>query len=99
MFKKNTKHLQPGIFGFFNTLPEQMTKKIEKSEEYTFYKLIFCNIDENIFKDLYSDKKSRPNAPINAMVASLILMNRYNWTYEELFKHISFNVMCDFNKI
>ena len=93
MFKKNTKHLQPGIFGFFNTLPEQMTKKIEKSEEYTFYKLIFCNIDENIFKDLYSDKKSRPNAPINAMVASLILMNRYNWTYEELFKHISFNIL------
>jgi len=55
--------------------------------------LIFCNIDENMFKSLYSDKKSRPNAPINTMVASLILMHRYNWTYEELFKQIRFNIL------
>ena len=44
MFKKNTEHIQSNIFGLFNTLPERMKKKIEKSEEYTFYRLIFCNI-------------------------------------------------------
>ncbi len=82
MFKKNTKHTQADIFGLFNTLPERMKKKIEKSEEYTFYRLIFCNIKEDIFSKLYSDAKSRPNAPINAMVSSLTLMHRYNWTYE-----------------
>ena len=27
------------------------------------------------------------------MVASLILMHRYNWTYEELFKNIEFNIL------
>ena len=93
MFKKNTKHTQADIFGLFNTLPERMKKKIEKSEEYTFYRLIFCNIKEDIFSILYSDAKSRPNAPINAMVSSLTLMHRYNWTYEELFKNIEFNIL------
>lgn len=93
MFKENNKHLQTDIFGLFNTLPERMKKKIEKSEEHTFYKLIFCNIKEDIFSVLYSDTKSRPNAPINAMVASLILMHRYKWSYEELFKHIQFNIL------
>jgi len=93
MFKKNTKHIQPYLFGLFNSISENMKKKIEKSEEYTFYNIIFSNIDEDIFSKLYSDKKSRPNAPINAMVASLILMNRYNWTYESLFKHIQFNIL------
>jgi len=70
-----------------------MKKKIEKSEEYTFYKLIFCNIKENIFSAIYSKTKSRPNAPINAMVASLILMQRYKWSYQELFKNIQFNIL------
>jgi hypothetical protein len=93
MFKKNTKHTQSNMFGLFNTLPERMKKKIERSEEYTFYKLIFSSIKEDIFSGLYSDKKSRPNAPINAMMSSLILMHRYNWTYEELFKNIEFNIL------
>jgi hypothetical protein len=93
MFKKNTEHIQSDIFGLFNTLPERMKKKIEKSEEYAFYRLIFCNIKEDIFSVLYSDTKSRPNAPINAMVSSLTLMHRYNWTYEELFKNIEFNIL------
>ena len=93
MFKKNTDHIQTDIFGLFNTLPDKMKKGVEKSEYYTFYKLIFCNIKEALFSKLYSDKKSRPNAPINAMVASLILMHRYNWTYEQLFEHIQFHIL------
>ncbi|MGQ9616493.1 MAG: transposase [Spirochaetota bacterium] len=93
MFKKNVKHTQTYLFGLFNSLPERMKKKIEKSEEYTFYKLIFSSIKEDIFAGLYSEVKSRPNAPINAMVSSLILMHRYKWSYEELFKHVEFNIL------
>lgn len=70
-----------------------MKTVIEKSEHYTFYKLIFCNIKEALFSKLYSDKKSRPDAPINAMVASLILMHRYNWTYEQLFEQVQFHIL------
>ncbi|MBU1087770.1 MAG: transposase [Candidatus Omnitrophica bacterium] len=93
MFKKNTKHLQPDIFGMFNSLPSKMQEKIKQSEEHHFYKLIFSKIDEKIFSILYSDKKSRPNSAINAMVSSLILMSRRQWTYEELFKQIQFNIL------
>lgn len=93
MFKKNTAHLQPDLFGLRNSLPETMQKMLESSEEYYFYNLIFCNIKEDIFAALYSDSKSRPNAPINALVSALILMQRYHWSYEELFKQIRFNIL------
>lgn len=93
MFKKNLTHLQSDLFGMQNIMPESYKKSAEKSEEYHFFKIIFCNIKEEIFAHLYSDKKSRPNSPINAIVASLILMNRKTWTYEELFKQIKFNIL------
>ena len=93
MFKKNSKHLQSDLFGFYNTLPKAMQKKVLQSEEYHFYKIIFSTIDESIFSAVYSDQKSRPNSPINAMVASLLLMNRRTWTYDELFKNIQFHLL------
>lgn len=93
MFKKNTQHLQSELFGFYNTLPKAMQKKVLQSEEYHFYKIIFSHIDESIFSVLYSDQKSRPNSPINAMVASLLIMNRRTWTYDELFKNIQFHLL------
>ena len=76
MFKKNSKHIQRDIFGMQNTMPEELKKRAVKSEEYNFYHIIFCNIKEKIFSVLYSNKKSRPNAPINSMVAALLLQNR-----------------------
>ena len=93
MFKKNVEHLQSELFGLKNTISEALKKHMYQSEEYHFYQIIFCNIKEGIFAYLYSDKKSRPNAPINAMVAALILMNRFKWTFEELFKNIRFNIL------
>jgi len=93
MFKKNTKHLQPNLFGLLNSLPDNMQKKVKQSEEFHFYNLIFRNIKEDLFKPLFSDKESRPNAPINAMVSALIFIQRRTWTYEELFKQIQFHIL------
>lgn len=93
MFKKNVDHLQSNIFGLLDSLPKSSQKSARESEEYHFYNIIFCNIKEDLFAQMYSDKRSRPNAPINAMVSALILMNRYHWTYEELFKHIRFHIL------
>jgi len=93
MFKKNTDHVQKNLFGLFNSLPQSLQNDIKASSEYHFYNLIFCNIPEDLFAKLYSDKKSRPNAPINAMVASFILMQRQRWTYEQLFDAIKFNIL------
>jgi len=96
MFRKNTKHSQMNLLGLFSSLSESKQKKAISSEECHFYNLIFCNIKEEIFASLYSDEKSRPNAPVNALVSALILMNRYNWTYAELFKNMEFNILTKF---
>lgn len=93
MFKKNTKHLQSDIFGMRNTMPATLKKHAVNSEEYHFYNIIFCNIKEKIFSVLYSGKKSRPNSPINSLVAALLLQNRRVWTYDELFQNIRFNLL------
>lgn len=93
MFKKNTGHVQKNLFGLFNSLPPSLQNDVKQSSEYHFYQLIFCNIREDLFAKLYSDKKSRPNAPVNAMVASFILMQRNRWTYEQLFGAIKFNIL------
>ncbi len=93
MFKKNVKHLQSDLFGLLDSLPETSQKPAKGSAEYQFYKLIFCHIDEEVFSVLYSDVKSRPNSPINAMVSALILQNRKAWTYEQLFDSIRFHIL------
>ena len=93
MFRKNVKHMQSDVFGLLDSLPSASQKTAKKSEEHQFYKLIFCNIDEDIFSVLYSDVKSRPNSPINAMVSALILQSRKAWTYEQLFDSIQFHIL------
>lgn len=92
MFKENKNHIQKDLFSAEMMMPEKKLKKLHASCEYAFYKLIFCNIDENQFSVLYSDKKSRPNAPVNAMVSALILMQHKGWTYEHLFDQIDFDI-------
>jgi hypothetical protein len=96
MFRKNAKHYQKNIFGLSNMLPESVMEKAKGTEEYYFYQLIFCNIDEEIFSVLFSDKKSRPNAPINSLVGAIILQNRHSWTFDELFRQLQFNILVRF---
>lgn len=93
MFRKSESHRQKELFGMSNTFTDRMIKKAQSSEEYHFYNLIFCNIDEELFSVLYSDEKSRPNAPINSLVGALILMNRHGWSFDDLFNQIQFNLL------
>jgi hypothetical protein len=96
MFRKNETHRQKNIFGFANTLPASVIDKAKGTEEYHFYHLIYSHIDEEIFSVLYSNEKSRPNAPINSLVGAIILQNRRGWTYDELFKQVQFNLLVRF---
>jgi hypothetical protein len=93
MFRKNETHRQKNLFGLTNTLPEAVIDKAKDTEEYHFYHLIFCHIDEEMFSVLFSDEKSRPNAPINSLVGAIILQTRRLWTYDELFKQLQFNLL------
>ncbi|MEW6652179.1 MAG: transposase [Bacteroidota bacterium] len=93
MFRKSTKHSHGNLFSFLNTLPSKQQKLLTASDKYKFYEIIFCSINEEDFSVLFSETDSRTNAPVNALVSALILMNRYSWSYEELFKNINFNLL------
>ena len=93
MFRKNTSPLQSSLFGIASQLPKAKLKKLKKSKEYDFYQLVFCNINEKDFSVLYSDNSSRPNAPVNSLVASIVLLYHNNWTTEKLFDHIDFDLL------
>jgi hypothetical protein len=93
MFKSNTAHLQDDLFSSITLLPPEKQKKLRESKQWYFYDLIFCQIDESLFECLYSEKGSRPNAPVNTMVASLILKHQFGWTFQELFDHIDFDLL------
>lgn len=93
MYRQNKKHHQTSIFGIQNTLPPRLKKKLLNSSYQFFYNTIFCNINEDDFKILYSKNASRPNAPINCLVAALILKQKNNWSYEELFEQMEFNLL------
>jgi len=93
MFRKNTSHRQPSLFGIASQLSEAKLKKLKNSKEYDFYRLVFCKIKEEDFAVLYSDTFSRPNAPVNSLVASIILMYHNGWTTEQLFNRVDFDLL------
>lgn len=92
MFKKNKGHLQQDIFCEDPFALSRVFKKLEKSEEYFFYKIILCNIDEDLFKTLYCSDNGRPNAPINVLVGAIILKEKRNWTYKQLINEVEYNL-------
>ena len=93
MFVRNEKYKQLEVFALQMKLTKKQEKLWNKSVEHKFFEVVFSNIDEGLFKVLYSKKKSRPNVPVNQMVGALILKHLKNWTYEELFTNLSFNML------
>ena len=93
MFRKNESYKQLDIFSSERRLSKKQKKMWESSVEHKFFESVFQNIDEQSFAILYSKTNSRPNVPINQLVGSLILKHLNNWTYNELFKQLSFNLL------
>lgn len=93
MFKKNETYKQYDLFGVTNNLSKKQAKIWDNSIEHSFFENLFSKINENNFSILYSDKKSRPNMPVNQLVGSLIIKHLLNWTYDELFRNLNFNIL------
>lgn len=93
MFRKNEVYKQQTLFGIDQSLRKKQRSLWERSREHKFFECIFQKIDESSFKELYSNKKSRPNVAVNQLVGALILKHLYDWTYEELFTHLNFNLL------
>ncbi len=93
MFKKNEGFRQLDAFAVNSNLSKKKQNLWDNSNESHFFKEVFCKIDESIFSVLYSTKKSRPNTPVNQMVGALILKHLYNWTFQQLFINLNFNIL------
>ena len=65
---------------------------LENSWSGTFYKEVFCRIDEQKFSELYVDFPSRPNAPVNELTCLEILKAGQGWTDEEMWHHYLFDL-------
>lgn len=93
MFRKNEGYKQHNLFEVLQGLTKKQRKMWEESKEHKFFEYLFTKIDEDPFRVLYSNKKSRPNVAVNQLVGALILKHLNDWTYEELFKELSFNAL------
>ena len=92
MFQTNTKHQQRKMFSAVDQLPKTARKLLERSWAKIFYDEYFSKIDENEFSVLYSDKKSRPNTPVNILMGFETLKSGFGWSDEELYNHFLFDL-------
>lgn len=89
MFKTNN---QPKLLSFEHELEEKQREQLNETREKWFYHLIFRAINERDFKPLFSQKDSRPNAPVNVLVSALILKETKGWSYNELLESVMFDL-------
>ena len=92
MFQRNDDHRQRGLFDGPALFPERLRERLAASWAGTFYREVFCRIDETIFAGLYSETASRPNVPVNVLVALEVLKSEFGWSDEELYDQLCFNV-------
>ena len=92
MFSKNEEHKQSKMFTAVDYLPQTARKKLETSWASVFYEEFFQRLDEEVFAVLYSDKKSRPNTPVNILVGFETLKSGFGWSDEELYNHFLFDL-------
>ncbi len=83
MFRKNEQR-QKSLFGPETILNPRLLAQLQASWARTFREEAFERIKEDSFAPLYSEKDSRPNAPVNVLVAFDIIKAGQGWTDEEL---------------
>lgn len=91
MFKENITHEMPELFSEKNLMPDNLKKKFENSWSKRFYENVFCNIDETIFKVLFSKNYSKPNTPVNIYISLEILKELFGLSDEKLLEEFHFN--------
>jgi hypothetical protein len=80
------------MFTAVDQLPPTAKKLLEESWAQAFYDEYFCKLDEEVFSVLYSNKKSRPNTPVNILLGFETLKSGFGWSDEELYNHFLFDL-------
>lgn len=86
-FRENG-YQQISIYDSFSGLTAREQKALENSWAHIFATEIFPAIDEKRFSVLYSDKASRPNAPVNVIVGALIIKELFDYTDDEMVENL-----------
>ena len=92
MFRKNDQRQKSLLFGPEMILSPALLVQLQNSWAQTFREEVFERIDETLFEPLYSDKDSRPNAPVNVLVGFEIIKAGQGWSDEELYEALSFDM-------
>ena len=82
-FRKNDTHQMTLADSYFG-LTEREQKTLEKAWAKVFVDDVFPMINEGRFECLDSDKASRPNNPVNAIVGTLIIKELFNLSDDEI---------------
>ena len=100
MFKKSPKTKQFDMFSPSGLLCEREGRLYDAPSAWhnTFYRDVTSNIDEEIFKPLYTtendgNRVGRPNVPIRILVAMIILKEGGGCSDEQLYEHCRFNLL------
>lgn len=93
MFRQNQAHRQTSLFGMQGQLPEAKTKRLRESWGWSFYEVVFSQINEETFRPLFDSGNGRPNAAINCLVGAEVLVHWRNWTVEDLMEHVDFDLL------
>lgn len=86
-FKENLCQ-QISITDSFSSLTSREQKALENSWAKIFADEIFPAIDEKRFSVLYSEKASRPNAPVNVIVGALIIKELFDYSDDEMVENL-----------
>ncbi|MFU8859269.1 MAG: transposase [Cyclonatronaceae bacterium] len=96
MFKKAPKHPQGDLLSSADQHLDTRRQKVlhdPNGWQNTFYREIFLNINESIFKPIYDERMGAPNAPVNQLVAMIILKDGMGLSDEQLFEACRFHML------
>ena len=96
MFKKAPKYPQGDLLSSADQhLDSRRQKALHDPNAWqnTFYREIFLRIDESVFKPIYNERVGAPNAPVNQLVAMMILKDGMGFSDEQLFEACRFHML------
>jgi Transposase domain (DUF772) len=96
MFKKSSKSGQLNMFTSPKSLFSGNSLKMYEDEQAwhnQFRKQVTMRIDENIFRPLYCQDNGTPNAPVQVLVAMMVLKEAEGLSDQKIFENCRFNLL------
>ena len=96
MFKKYPGNPQTDLLSSVNQHLDSRREQVlsdPNSWHNTFYNEIFVHIDESIFEPIYHQSMGAPNAPVNQLVAMIMIKDAMGYSDQQLFEAFRFNLL------